>query len=72
MGRKWLFNDSAISMRHYAFLFSEDEFDQVFSRIRDRWLMYWADPGKQCRQPICTTMAGECISTIPMVICLRS
>jgi hypothetical protein len=47
LGRKRLFNDSAISMRHYAFLISEDEFDQVFSRIRDRWLMYWADPGKQ-------------------------
>jgi catechol 2,3-dioxygenase-like lactoylglutathione lyase family enzyme len=30
--------------RHYAFLVSEDEFDWVFGRIRDRGLEYWADP----------------------------
>ncbi|KAI3591004.1 Lactoylglutathione lyase [Cupriavidus sp. U2] len=39
--------EGAISMQHYAFLISESEFDQVFSRIRDRGLPYWADPGKQ-------------------------
>ncbi len=40
-------SDSAIAMQHYAFLVSEDEFDHAFSRIRDRGLAYWADPGKQ-------------------------
>ncbi len=39
--------DSAISGQHYAFLISEDEFDQVFARIRERGLQYWADPGRQ-------------------------
>jgi catechol 2,3-dioxygenase-like lactoylglutathione lyase family enzyme len=29
---------------HYAFLVSEDEFDAIFGRIRDRGLEYWADP----------------------------
>lgn len=40
-------SEGAISLQHYAFLISEGEFDQVFSRIRDRGLRYWADPGKQ-------------------------
>ena len=26
---------------------SEDEFDTVYARIRDRGLQYWADPSKQ-------------------------
>ena len=30
--------------QHYAFLVSEDEFDQIFGRIRDRSLEYQADP----------------------------
>ena len=34
-------------MQHYAFLISEDEFDRVFARIRERGLPYWADPSKQ-------------------------
>ena len=33
------------ALQHYAFLVSEDEFDQVFGRIRERGLAYWADPG---------------------------
>jgi catechol 2,3-dioxygenase-like lactoylglutathione lyase family enzyme len=33
--------------QHYAFLVSETEFDQIFDRIRDRQLPYWADPGRQ-------------------------
>jgi catechol 2,3-dioxygenase-like lactoylglutathione lyase family enzyme len=36
-----------IALQHYAFLLSEDEFDQVFARIQDKKLPYWADPGKQ-------------------------
>jgi catechol 2,3-dioxygenase-like lactoylglutathione lyase family enzyme len=30
--------------QHYAFLVSEEEFDEIFGRIRDRGLRYWADP----------------------------
>jgi catechol 2,3-dioxygenase-like lactoylglutathione lyase family enzyme len=33
-----------ISRQHYAFLISEPEFDQVFSRIQALGLDYWADP----------------------------
>jgi catechol 2,3-dioxygenase-like lactoylglutathione lyase family enzyme len=33
--------------QHYAFLVSETEFDQIFGRIRDRHLTFWADPGRQ-------------------------
>lgn len=32
--------------QHYAFLVTEDEFDEVFDRIKERHLPYWADPGK--------------------------
>ncbi|MFC0397391.1 VOC family protein [Paraburkholderia rhizosphaerae] len=39
--------DGPISMQHYAFLASEDEFDRAFARIRERGLQYWADPSKQ-------------------------
>lgn len=33
--------------RHYAFLVSEAEFDEIFGRIRERKLQYWADPMAQ-------------------------
>jgi len=36
--------DEQISPRHFAFLVSEPEFDQIFQRIRERNLPYWADP----------------------------
>ena len=32
---------------HYAFLVSEEEFDAIFSRVTERGLDYWADPGHQ-------------------------
>lgn len=34
----------AIVPQHYAFLISEEEFDAIFGRIRERGLPYWADP----------------------------
>lgn len=36
-----------IASQHYAFLISEPEFDEIFGRIRDQGIAYWADPGKQ-------------------------
>jgi catechol 2,3-dioxygenase-like lactoylglutathione lyase family enzyme len=36
--------DEPITPQHYAFLVSEDEFDAVFGRIRERGLPFWADP----------------------------
>lgn len=38
-----------VLIEHYAFLVSEEEFDQIFGRIRARGLPYWADPAH--RQP---------------------
>jgi hypothetical protein len=38
-----------IHPQHYAFLLTEDEFDEVFGRIKERNLAYWADP--QHNQP---------------------
>ena len=38
-----------ITPQHYAFLVSENEFDEILARIRERKLAYWADPG-QTRQ----------------------
>ena len=35
-----------ISAQHYAFLITEPEFDEIFDRIRERSLDYWADPGR--------------------------
>lgn len=35
---------AGITPQHYAFLVSELEFDAIFARIRERELVYWADP----------------------------
>jgi catechol 2,3-dioxygenase-like lactoylglutathione lyase family enzyme len=39
-------------VEHYAFLVSEDEFDQIFGRIKARALPYWADPAARRRGEI--------------------
>jgi catechol 2,3-dioxygenase-like lactoylglutathione lyase family enzyme len=33
--------------QHYAFLVDESEWDEIFGRIRERGLTYWADPMKK-------------------------
>jgi catechol 2,3-dioxygenase-like lactoylglutathione lyase family enzyme len=38
--------DGAVSFEHYAFLIGEEDFDDIFGRIRDRGLEHWADPGR--------------------------
>jgi catechol 2,3-dioxygenase-like lactoylglutathione lyase family enzyme len=43
----FLTHDGEMQIEHYAFLVSEDEFDAIFKRIRERQLPYWADPGHQ-------------------------
>ncbi len=43
----YLENNGKITPQHYAFLVSEDEFDDIFGRIQERKLSYWADPFKQ-------------------------
>lgn len=36
--------DGPVHPQHYAFLVSEDEFDLIWTRIRERGLTFWADP----------------------------
>ena len=38
--------DGEVQSQHYAFLISEEEFDEVFGRIQERGLEFWADPAK--------------------------
>ena len=38
--------DGEIPAQHYAFLISEDEFDEIFVRIKGRVLEFWADPSR--------------------------
>jgi len=40
-------HEAPIAPQHYAFLIGEDDFDAVLTRIRDRGLDYWADPGRR-------------------------
>ena len=41
-----------IAPQHYAILANEDEFDEIFARIRERGLTYWADPYRRERDRI--------------------
>lgn len=52
-------SDGAISSQHYAFLVSEVEFDQIFGRIHDRGLTYYADPGRSQAGEINTWDGGR-------------
>ena len=51
------------SMGHYAFLVSEDEFDEIFGRIQERGLDYFADPQGQEK--------GEIDPSIPSHVAAR-
>jgi len=37
-------DEEEVHPRHYAFLVTEEEFDEIFGRIRARGLEFWADP----------------------------
>jgi len=51
--------DGEIASQHYAFLVSEVEFDEIFERIRQHRLPYWADPARQQRGQINTWDDGR-------------
>lgn len=38
--------DQPISNQHYAFLVGDSDFDEIFGRIEERGLDYWADPAR--------------------------
>jgi len=52
-------DDPEVIARHYAFLVSEEEFDEIFGRIRARGLDYWADPFDQQAGEINTNDGGR-------------
>jgi catechol 2,3-dioxygenase-like lactoylglutathione lyase family enzyme len=45
--------------QHYAFLVDEERFDDIFGRIRDRGLAYWADPSRRHPGEINTNDGGR-------------
>ena len=55
----FLDTDSEITIEHYAFLVDENEFDEIFGRIRDRELPYWADPARHQPNEINTRDGGR-------------
>jgi extradiol dioxygenase family protein len=51
--------DDEIRPQHYAFLVSEEEFDAIYGRIRERGLQHWADPRGQHPGEINTRDGGR-------------
>lgn len=51
--------DDEIASQHYAFLITEDAFDETFARIVERDLPYWADPGRRRPGEINTNDGGR-------------
>lgn len=51
--------DGEITSQHYAFLVSEDEFDQIFNRMKQDGLQYWADPAHRRAGEINTNDGGR-------------
>jgi catechol 2,3-dioxygenase-like lactoylglutathione lyase family enzyme len=52
-------DDSPVHPQHYAFLVDEDRFDEIFGRIRERGLTYWADPFRRHPGEINTNDGGR-------------
>ncbi|MQA12368.1 MAG: VOC family protein [Pseudonocardiaceae bacterium] len=48
-----------VASQHYAFLVTESEFDEIFGRIQERGLSYWADPGHREPGKINTNDGGR-------------
>ncbi len=51
--------DGEFQRQHYAFLVSEEEFDEIFERVKERGLTYWADPRRQRPGEINTHYGGR-------------
>ncbi len=48
-----------IEPQHYAFLVSDDEFDQIYKKIKDRNISHWADPAKNIPNKVNTHFGGR-------------
>ena len=51
--------DEPFPVEHFCFRVGEDEFDQVFGRIRAQGLEHWADPGQRSAGRINTNDGGR-------------
>lgn len=51
--------EGEIASQHYAFLVDENEFDEIFGRICERHLAYWADPSRHKPDEINTWDGGR-------------
>jgi hypothetical protein len=54
--------EGEIAPQHYAFVVGEREFDEIFGRVRERSLPYWADPAQRQTGEIITTAGAAFIS----------
>ena len=52
-------SSAPIHPQHYAFLVTEEEFDQIFGRITARGLEHWADPSRRKPGQINTNDGGR-------------
>ena len=52
VGLDYMRSDGPVGGNHYAFLVTEDEFDEIFARITARGLDYFADPHGEQRGEI--------------------
>ena len=52
-------DEAQVHPRHYAFLVTEEEFDEIFGRIRARGLDFWADPFERSPGEINTNDGGR-------------
>jgi catechol 2,3-dioxygenase-like lactoylglutathione lyase family enzyme len=51
--------DGAIRPQHLAFRVGEPEFDEIFDRVRERGLLYWADPRRSRPNEVAQRGAGR-------------
>jgi len=45
--------------QHYAFMVSDEEFDEIHARIVERGLTYWADPFQRAENQVNTNDGGR-------------
>jgi catechol 2,3-dioxygenase-like lactoylglutathione lyase family enzyme len=55
----YISTDTDFPGQHYAFLVSDDVFDALITKIRDRGIEHWADPRGQRRNEINTNDGGR-------------
>ncbi|MFC4584808.1 VOC family protein [Sphaerisporangium corydalis] len=51
--------DGPVHPQHYAFLVGEEEFDQIWGRVKARGLEFWADPYRRRPGEINTNDGGR-------------